>query len=114
MDYIRSLSKDDAGGCFLCNAAGTSCPHAAGQIGPLGTGRAVGGQCTSGGNGGSANNGVTPPSPAGQDSSIATVAGGGGGGSDGFIILRTRDAPRLRTTGAVISPAPQTGAVVAN
>ncbi|HEY0988569.1 MAG TPA: hypothetical protein VGD80_16000, partial [Kofleriaceae bacterium] len=103
-----------AGGCYLCNAANTSCTHASGQIGPPAAGRAVGGQCTSAGNGGAANNGVTPPSPAGQDTSVATAAGGGGGGGDGFIVLRARDAPRLRTTGAVISPAPQTGAVVAN
>src|SRR6185503_10115165 len=103
-----------AGGCVVCNAAKTSCRHVDGQPGPPSADRAAGGQCTNGGNGGSAANGVAVPAPNGQDTAVKTYAAGGGGGGAGFIVLRTRDAARLRTTGAIISPAPQTGVVVAN
>jgi hypothetical protein len=61
-------------------------------------------------------NGDTAPSANGSpsDSGAATYGGGGGGGSSGFITLHARTGSNVMIAfGAIISPAPTTGAVTA-
>jgi hypothetical protein len=92
--------------------------HYNGQPGQLSTTRAAGGDVPnmSTGDGGYEANGATLPSINGSpsDSGAATVSGGGGGGSSGFIMLRARAIANVMIAfGAIISPAPTTGVVMA-
>jgi hypothetical protein len=92
--------------------------HYNGEPGQLSASRAAGGDIpnTTNGDGGYEANGDTAPSANGSpsDSGAATYGGGGGGGSQGFITLHGRGASSVMIAfGAVISPAPATGAVTA-